>query len=164
MQLACDQQILPLNGMLLGMNELNLLVPDNMVEEIFWPENVQPVANSPEWFKGYFSWNNRRIPLIAFEELNNDGAESGVEQFKAGSAVAIICGTVHRGYLPYYAVLVNDQTRLIELNKKSVAPDSGRHGRRAEDYWITVDNCSAVIPKMDWIEEHLLAYVLRPVN
>lgn len=162
MQLEFDSDDLQVNGILLGMHDLNVLLPDNMVEEICWPDSVQAVKGSPDWFKGYFTWQARRLPLIAFEELNNGDENIQPVDFKEGNAVAIISGTVHRGYLPYYAVLINEQTRIIELDKRSIAPDSGHIGRRAEACWINVDNCSAVIPKIDWIEEHLLAYVLRP--
>ncbi len=160
MQLAIDPPQFQLNGMLLQLSALNLLVPDNMVEEIAWPERVNAVANSPIWFKGYFSWQEQRIPLISFEELNSGGDDLQTEH-QAGAAVAIVSGAINRTYLPYYAIALNNEPRLISLNKKSIAPDSGRQTKRAEACWITVDNSSALIPKIEWIEEHLLAYVLR---
>lgn len=162
MQLAIEQPPIHFDGILLRLHELNLLVPDIMVEEIFWPALVDNVADAPEWIKGSFRWNDRTVPLLAFEQLNDSDEISTTElDFKEGDAVAIINGSVNRGYLPYYGILLRGDTSIIELNKKSIAPDIGRHSKRAEACWITVDNCLAVIPKIEWIERHLLAHVLR---
>lgn len=145
------------HGIVLKLANLNLLLPDIMVEEIFWPSQVKPIADSPDWFMGYFDWAERRIPLISFESLN--GLEG--REFLEGKAVAIINGSVNYNHLPYYGVLIEDKTQIVPLKKKSIAPEFGRQTMRAEACWTIVDNESAVIPKVEWIEEHLLAYVLN---
>lgn len=145
------------HGMLLKLSSVNLLVPDIMVEEICWPASVQAVKNAPDWFLGFFNWENFRLPLISFEKMNGQNDRD----FSAGTSVAIINGSVNHHHLPYYGLIVGEENRLVPLKKKSIAPDFGKPIIRAEACWTIVENESAVIPKVDWLEEHLLSFILH---
>lgn len=145
------------HALLLSLSGIKLALPDIMVEEVFWPQHVQGVDSSPDWFLGYFDWSGKRLPLISFEIMNG----SHGREFLEGKSVAIINGSLNHRYLPYYALLLEDKTQMVPLNKKSIAPEFGHQTMRAEACWIKVDSEIAVIPKVEWIEEHLLAYVLN---
>jgi len=148
------------------MQNVNVLVPDNIVEEFFWPQEVTPVSDAPPWFKGFFSWHDKRLPLICFERLNN-GFEDELDkpydaEEEAVSTVAVMVGTVNRKYLPYYAVNVTAESRLVDLNNGRIIVDENKSIKRAEACWTVADNQEVMIPKTEWIEQHLLAFLLRP--
>lgn len=142
---------------MLRLSATNLLLPDIMLEEVARPEVVNAVKGSPVWFLGYFNWLDRRLPLISYELLNGGNCEG----FKSGSEVGIINCSINPNYLPYYGILLSQPTKFFPLKQKSIAPEFGRQAMRAEACWTNVDGEAAVIPKVEWIEEHLQAYVLN---
>ena len=157
MQSSLSNYVHAEQGIVLKLSETNLLLPDIMVEEMFWPTKVRNASDSPHWFLGYFDWDRGSLPLISFEKLN--GLEG--PGFSEGASVAIINGSVNHLHLPFYGLLVDAGSELVPLKKTSIAPEFGKQSMRAEACWTVVNNQSAVIPKVDWIEEHLLAYLLH---
>lgn len=142
---------------MLRLSSTNLLVPDIMVDEVARPDTLDCVSDCPLWFLGYFNWLDKRLPLISYELLNGGDCDG----FSAGCEVAIINGSINPDYLPYYGILLKHPTKFVPLKQKSIAPEFGKQAMRAEACWTSVDGEAAVIPKVEWIEEHLQAYVLN---
>lgn len=113
---------------------------------------------SPEWFIGNLDWRGTKLPLISFESLN--GASTvGAENVKR---VAVINGTVDQSHLPYYAVVVSDTPSLHEVKDEDhIKLNEGRPRGRAEAMSVTVNDRVAGVPNIDWVEQHLLAYILH---
>ncbi len=135
----------------------NMLVPDIMVVEVCQQLPVQTVEDSPEWFAGYIQWRNYKIPLISFETLNGAMALDVSRIDK----IAVIKSTAEHGYLPYYAVAISASPSIHEIVGESVLPEEGRPRGRAELLSVALEGKTAGIPNTEWIESHLLTYILH---
>lgn len=147
-----------LNSIYLPLQMDGLLLPDISVVEVIKPKKIESELKSPEWFIGNLDWRGIKLPLISFESLN--GASTvGAENVKR---VAVINGTVDQSHLPYYAVVVSDTPSLHEVKDEDhIKLYEGRPRGRAEAMSVTVDDLVAGVPNIDWVEQHLLAYILH---
>lgn len=147
-----------LNTIYLPLQMDGLLLPDVSVVEILKPEKIDSELKSPEWFIGVINWRGLKLPLISFESLN--GASTvDAENIKR---VAVINGTADHSHLPYYAVVVSDTPSIHELKDEDhIKLNEGRPRGRAEAMSVTVNDLVAGVPNIEWVEQHLLAYILH---
>lgn len=144
------------SAMLLPIDSDFLILPDVAVMQIVDAPTVEGVENSPDWFAGNMLWRGYSVPVVRFEPLNGGFARSSsIER------VAIIKSTVKNGYLPYYAVATSDRPSLRDINIDSVVIAEGRARGRAESMSIALDDIAAGVPNADWVENHLLTYILH---
>jgi chemosensory pili system protein ChpC len=115
------------------------------------------LLKSPEWLIGNINWRGIELPLISFEALN--GAAS-VDP-KTISRIAIINGTADNSHLPYYAVVISDTPSLHIIADGDVEMCQSRPRGRAEAMSVTVNELVAGVPNIEWVEQHLLAYILH---
>ena len=143
--------------MLLPLNTDAMLVPDIMVVEVCDAADVQMAEQSPEWFVGSKYWRGYKIPVISFEALN------GAMQLDSSqiSKLVIIKSTVEHGYLPYYGMVIADKPIMSEVSGDSVMLEEGRPRGRAEALSVSLEGKTAGIPNTEWIESHLLTYLLK---
>ncbi len=142
--------------MLLPQQTDNILVPDVMVVEICKDVEVKPKDDSPDWFAGTVNWRNSQVPVIAFEALN--GAFHMPSEKKT---VAIVNAMKGLGYLPYYAIVLNGEPKMIDASDNDVSVNDGRPRGRAESLSVSIADTTAGIPNVDWVEQHLLTYILH---
>jgi len=157
-----EAHVSSLNGhnlpvMLLPLNTDAMLVPDVMVVEVCVAKEVQIEDDSPEWFVGYQSWRGYKVPVISFEALN--GAMR-VDPSQI-SRIAIIKSTVEHGYLPYYGLVISGAPVCYEVGGNTVLVEEGRPRGRAEALSVSLEGKTAGIPNTEWIESHLLTYLLK---
>lgn len=150
-----DSHNLPV--MLLPLNTDAMLVPDIMVMEICAAGSMQLAVDAPDWFVGYRQWRGYKVPVISFEALN--GAMP-VDPSRL-SKLAIIKSTVEHDYLPYYALVISDTPAVFEISGDSVMLEEGRPRGRAEVQSVALEGRTAGIPNTEWIESHLLTYLLQ---
>lgn len=143
--------------MLLPLNTDAMLVPDVMVVEVCAANEVQLEDDSPEWFVGYQHWRGYKVPVISFEALN--GAMR-VDPSQI-SRIAIVKSTVEHGYLPYYGLVISDTPVVYEVAGNTVLIEEGRPRGRAEALSVSLEGRTAGIPNTEWIESHLLTYLLK---
>ncbi|NNL56271.1 MAG: chemotaxis protein CheW [Pseudomonadales bacterium] len=143
--------------MLLPLQTDNLLLPDVMIAEICEPGQVEVKADSPEWFVGYIQWRGQTVPLISFEALNGAMAtEADLVRH-----VAVVESTLGHGHLPYYAVVLNGRPTILDVNDDQIRAYEGRPRGRAEAISVILDQKTAGIPNVDWVEQHLQTYILH---
>ena len=147
----------PFTAMYLPLQMDGLLLPDVTVVEILKIDNVSPLLKSPEWLIGSISWRGEALPLISFEALNG----AATVDPKTISRVAIINGTADNSHLPYYAVVISDTPSLHDIAEDDVELYEGRPRGRAEAMSVRVNNLIAGVPNIEWVEQHLLAYILH---
>lgn len=59
-----------LSGLLLPLAGGNLLLPNAAVVEVSgYPETIEPVAGSPDWYLGHFDWRGLTLPMVEWERL-----------------------------------------------------------------------------------------------
>ena len=134
-----------------------LLLPDVTVVEILKIKNISPLLKTPEWLIGTVSWRGEALPLISFESLNG----AATVDPKTITRVAIINGTADNSHLPYYAVVISDTPSLHEISEGDIEMCVGRPRGRAEAMSVSVNDLVAGVPNIEWVEQHLLAYILH---
>lgn len=154
---SSDYSFSSLAVMLLPLQTDNLLIPDAMVLENCAPGDIAMKADSPEWFVGYIQWRGQSVPLISFEALNGAMAIAA-EQI---GRVAIVRSMAAHGHLPYYAVVVDAAPDIIDISNDDVRIHESRPRGRAEALSVSVGDTTAGIPNVDWVEQHLLTYILH---
>ena len=143
--------------MLLPLQTDHLLLPDVMVAEICEPGSIAVKAESPEWFVGHFQWRGQTVPLISFEALNGAIAIAA----ELVQYVAVVESTLGHGHLPYYAVVINGRPSILDVSDDQIRAYEGRPRGRAEVVSVILDQKTAGIPNVDWVEQHLQTYILH---
>jgi len=156
-ELKYELNLSPFTAMYLPLQMDGLLLPDITVVEILKVSKISPLLKSPEWLIGNISWRGIELPLISFESLN--GAAS--LDPKTISRIAIINGTADNSHLPYYAIVISDTPSLHIIADGDIEMCQGRPRGRAEAMSVTVNELMAGVPNIEWVEQHLLAYILH---
>ena len=155
--LRTEQPIANLAVMLLPLQTDNLLLPDVMIAEICEPGRIEVKAESPEWFVGQIQWRGQTVPLISFEAMNGAMAiAADLVQY-----VAVVESTLGHGHLPYYAVVISGRPTILDVSDDQIRPYEGRPRGRAEAISVILDQKTAGIPNVDWVEQHLQTYILH---
>ena len=156
-ELKYEMNLLPFTAMYLPLQMDGLLVPDVTVVEILKVDKIASQIKSPEWFIGSIQWRGYELPLISFESLNG-AATVNPENI---SRVAIINGIADQSHLPYYAVVISNTPSLHEIVGDDLNLCEGRPRGRAEAMSVTINDLVAGVPNIEWVEQHLLAYILH---
>lgn len=156
-ELKYEMNLLPFTAMYLPLQMDGLLVPDVTVVEILRVDKIASQIKSPEWFIGSIQWRGYELPLISFESLNG-AATVNPENI---SRVAIINGIADQSHLPYYAVVISNTPSLHEIVGDDLTLCEGRPRGRAEAMSVTINDLVAGVPNIEWVEQHLLAYILH---
>lgn len=143
--------------MLLPLSTDAMLVPDIMVVEVCGVDNLEFAEDAPEWFVGSKYWRGYKIPVICFEALNGAMPVDPAHIQR----LAIIKSTVEHGYLPYYGMVLAEDPSIHAVSGESVIQEEGRPRGRAEALSVSLDGKTAGIPNTEWIESHLLTYLLQ---
>ena len=61
-----------LKCIILTLKKENVLIPGAVVAEIVSVEDIEEVADSPDWLMGKFQWRREYIPLLSFEVAGGD--------------------------------------------------------------------------------------------
>jgi chemosensory pili system protein ChpC len=140
-----------LSTLLIPINGKQLILPNVSVAEIITYVEPQAIDNSPGWLKGFVEWRTQPVPLMSFEEINQEEAiESPARR------IAILNGIVDGSKLPFCAILCTGVPRAMRIKPKEiVAVDESDLGE-AEQSVVMVNGERAVIPDLDWLQEQLL--------
>jgi len=134
-----------------------LLMPDIMVFEICEPRQLELKADGPEWLLGNMYWRGRWVPIISFEVMN----EADFSAPTSVQRVAVIASLSKHGHLPYYAIVLSGEPSMKRFSRRCLVVHEGRARGRAETLSVEFDNNSAGIPNINWVEQHLLGYILH---
>lgn len=156
-ELKYELTLSPFTAMYLPLQIDGLLLPDVTVVEILKVSKITSHIKSPEWFIGSIQWRGDTLPLISFESLNG-AATVDPENI---SQIAIINGTADHSHLPYYAVVISNTPSLHEIVSDELTICKGRPRGRAEAMSVTINDLVAGVPNIEWVEQHLLAYILH---
>ncbi len=152
-----DGSDLEIRGVLLPLNDAQLLLPNASVSEVVAFQEPTPVPDMPAWFLGFQQWRFQDIPVISFEEL----VESPRVAPGPRSRVAI-CNTL--GGNPrrqFIGVLLASMPRLVRVTQDVVAPQTNQHDLgpavkreviiNGEDAWIPDINA------VEWVVQEALS-------
>ncbi len=131
-----------LRGVLLPLNETQLLLPNVTVSEVIGYRDPDPVINAPAWMLGSVTWRQRKVPLVTFEYfVLKEAAAPGYR-----SRIAL-CHNLHANpEVPFIGILCNSIPRLARVNSETIHEDMMQEflpemtlkhlTYRGEDAWI----------------------------
>ncbi len=149
-QLMDGNKTVDLITMLLPVGGKNLLLPNVSVAEIIQLGDLATADDMPTWLVGTCCWRGTRIPVLAFDAINEEQALESEYGFHA----AVINGALEG--LPFYAIATKSPPRMIRINDREIVENADTEVGPAE--LMTVDACgeTATIPNLEYIEEQLL--------
>ncbi|WP_428608047.1 chemotaxis protein CheW [Sedimenticola sp.] len=140
-------------GVLLPLQESQLLLPNAAVCEVVSYQSPDPVTNSaPDWVLGAFNWRSHALPLVSYERLlGQDGGEIGHR------ARVAICNTLNgNDQIPYIGILLRSAPHLVRVTEASIAPYSGdAQPTPMVVNRVLINGVDALIPDLDALESAL---------
>jgi len=111
-----------LYSLLVPLHQNRLIVPRVCVAEVVRYSPGEVGAPGSGWLRGSLKWNDRRIPLISFEEL------AGLPVAETGGRTRIAIFNSLTGQLPdqAFALLTEGFPQLVRVNREVMERDS-RH-------------------------------------
>ena len=145
------KQFEAIHSLLIPVNREILLLPNAAVAEIVPYQQPETAESAPEWFLGYISWRDRRLPMISFE------LASGVEPGKIhkNCRIAILNTLNGSNQLPYIAVLMQGLPSLQVVKPDSVQIDQAQESRNSVKACVRVNGTDALIPDLDDLESRI---------
>jgi chemosensory pili system protein ChpC len=152
-----EPRVEELYSLLVPLSQARLIVPRACVAEVVRFVSPKDGESGPDWFRGFMSWNGRRVPIIRFEDLCGSTApEPGVR-----TRVAIfnaLTGVLEDGV---YGILTEGFPQLVRVNREVMAvhdqhawPDDG-----PVICQIKMINEYPLIPDLETIETMIQDYV-----
>lgn len=93
-----------------------LLVPAAAIAEIAMVAPIFPDNSGPDWFLGYYSWRNGRVPLISFEKLNGESL-AGINP---NGRIAVFNNTGTSEDVPFIAIPTQGIPRTITVSPEDI--------------------------------------------
>jgi len=149
MREAAQQVSGELRGVLVPMPDTYLLLPNAAVAEVVNYQSAQPIANAPNWLKGYVGWRGEIIPLLSVESL--------LERFESSPgprARILVCNSLGKSSkMSYYGILSQALPRMIRLTAENLAPSGNGSAMPWVLEQVSVAGTEALIPDLDAIEQ-----------
>lgn len=128
-----------------------LLLPNVTVAEVVPAAELQPPpAGAPDWHRGFVAWREQRVPVVAFETLNGEGAPREMER------IAILAGISAQRELPFYGVVVQGTPNSAKVKIAQLEDLEGAPTGPMEFLKVRYLGELAVIPDLDALEAKLL--------
>lgn len=148
---------LEIRGVLLPLNDAQLLLPNASVSEVVGLQQLTPVPDMPEWFLGFQMWRYQEVPVISFEQL----VEAPSVTAGPRSRLAI-CNTLGGNQkCQFIGVLLASTPRLVRVTQDIVAPQNNLHDLGpAVQREIIINGEEAWIPDMsavEWVVQEALS-------
>ena len=95
---SAHDELLPC--MMIPIKALTLLVPEVSIAEMAMVAPIFPDNSGPDWFLGFYSWRNGRVPLLSFEKLNGES----VAGINPNGRIAVFNSTGISNDVPFIAI------------------------------------------------------------
>ena len=140
---------LEIRGVLLPLNDAQLLLPNASVSEVVAFQELTLAPEMPDWFLGFQTWRFQEIPVISFEEL----VEAPSVAPGPRSRVAI-CNTLGGNpRRPFIGVLLASMPRLVRVTQDIIVPQSNVHDLGpAVQREVIINGKDAWIPDINAVE------------
>src|SRR5690606_17619224 len=86
--------------MMIPIKGQTLVVPKVSIAEMAQVAPIFPDNSGPDWFLGYYSWRDGRVPLVSFEKLNGES----VAGINPNGQIAVLNNTGVREDVPFIAI------------------------------------------------------------
>jgi len=134
------------------LHEETAILPNAAIAEVIAYKEPAAIDDAPEWFLGYINWRERRVPLISFEAVSGNHAETA----KKNSRIAILNTLNGNAQLPYVAVLSQGIPSLALVQEKGLEASTAGQERPTVGAYVKLGGIEALIPNIDEIEQRLI--------
>jgi len=147
---SLEQKFEATHCLLLPVNKEILLLPNAAVAEIVPYQEPEAADNAPDWFVGYLSWRDHRLPVISIEAAS-DGE---VGKIHKNCRIAVLNTLNGNSELPYIAIIMQGLPSLQIVRPDSLQKDDSEQ-RQSISANVTVNGAEALIPNLDDLETRI---------
>ncbi len=140
--------------MMLPIQARTLLVPQTNIAEIAAVAPIFPDNSGPNWFLGYYSWRNQRVPLISFERLVT-GQGGGINP---NGRIAVFNNTGVHSDLKFIAIPTQGIHRSINLRPEDIQKTEQAPTTNFERMYVRVGVEDMTIPDISALERAYCGY------
>jgi chemosensory pili system protein ChpC len=142
-----------LECMLIPIKSQTLIVPMASIAEMAMVAPIFPDNSGPDWFLGYYSWCNGRVPLMSFEKLNGES----VAGINPNGRIAVFNSTGVSEDVPFIAIPTQGIPRTIRVSAQDIlGQNPGLH--RYEVMRIRIGVEELVMPDLAGLERAYGSY------
>lgn len=105
-----------LSCMMIPIKAQTLIVPSVTVAEVALVAPIFPDNSGPDWFLGYYSWRNGRVPLLSFEKLNGES----VAGINPNGRIAVFNHTGVSDDVPFLAIPTQGIPRTLQVSPEDI--------------------------------------------
>lgn len=142
-----------LECMLIPIKAQTLVVPINSVAEMALVAPIFPDNSGPDWFLGFYSWRNGRVPLISFEKLNGES----VAGINPNGRIAVFNSTGVSDDVPFIAIPTQGISRDLTVSPEDILGHNTA-SQAYETLLVRIGNEELVIPDITGLEQAYCAY------
>lgn len=139
--------------MMIPIKAQTLLVPCVSVAEMAMVAPIFPDNSGPDWFLGFYSWRNGRVPLISFEKINGES----VAGINPNGRIAVFNHTGVSEDVPFIAIPTQGIPKEIDVRPEDILGASD-DTHTYESYHVRVGVEDLVIPDLAGLEKAYSAY------
>lgn len=142
-----------LECMMIPIKAQTLIVPTINVAEMAMVAPIFPDNSGPDWFLGYYSWRNGRVPLVSFEKLNGES----VAGINPNGRIAVFNSTGVSEDVPFIAIPTQGIPRTIRVSQQDILGyNNATHIYEVMHLRVGVEEL--VIPDISGLEKAYCAY------
>lgn len=137
----------------------SLLLPTVAVAEVLRSQRVRVVDGLPPWCMGRIMWRGVILPLISYEGASSDDGSGPA--MSAQDGVLVMNRTRDLKEFGFYGMVTRGTARLLRLAEDDIEAvakaDQDASIREAELGWVQVGEDTAIIPRLSYLEDLILA-------
>ncbi len=134
--------------MMLPIQARTLLVPTATIAEMAAVAPIFPDNSGPNWFLGYYSWRNQRVPLISFERLVT-GQGGGINP---NGRIAVFNNTGVHPEVAFIAIPTQGLHRTLALQPDEIQKSEQTPSTHFERLYVRVGTEEMTIPDISALE------------
>lgn len=151
--IASGQKTGVIHCLTIPLYEETAILPNAAIAEVIAYKAPTPIDDAPEWFLGYISWRDKRVPLISFEAVSGKDVHAAIKN----SRIAVLNTINGNAQIPYVGVLSQGIPSLALVQEEGLE-DKGDvvEDRPAVGAFVNFGGMEALIPNIDEIEQRLI--------
>ncbi|MBT5231697.1 MAG: hypothetical protein HOM11_15640 [Methylococcales bacterium] len=138
-------------SVLLPLVRRRLLLPNAAVAEIIPYMESTVIDDTPEWCVGSIVWRGETIPVVSFESLAGDA----LPKISKRSRIAVCNGVSGMSGAKFFGLICAQIPHLIKVHENNVKEAEEQSGLPTSLQEVLIEEVSATIPRVDFIEDQL---------
>lgn len=139
--------------LLIPIKAQTLIVPQVTIAEMAMVAPIFPDNSGPDWFLGFYSWRNGRVPLLSFEKLNGES----VAGINPNGRIAVFHTTGLADDVPFIAIPTQGIPKVVKVQKEDIL-SAGGGSRIFEKLHMQIGAEDYVLPDVSGLEKAYTSY------